>query len=184
MHPGSLWQASPHPHVHWSFRSKHTNQKPCLHPKQNLVTLKRYVKKTAPAVTSGERQDHSTSTHLLSTTTNICSLLLEACKFISIDSHGLSSSSRFSSCQRHAFMCCISSQLSVKRTAQSWVGGEDRNGLVSQDCCNRLPQTADLSQQTCIFSQGFPDNSVGQESTCNAGDLVWFLDREDPLEKG
>ena len=153
-------------------------------PKQNLVTLKRCLKKRAPAVTSGERQNHSTSTHLLSTTTNICSLLPEACKFISIDSHGLSQSSRFSSCRRRAFMCCISGQLSVKRIAQSWAGGEERNGLVFQDCCNRLPQTDDLNQQTCIFSQGFPDSSVGKESTCNAGDPVWFLDQEDLLEKG
>ena len=28
--------------------------------------------------------------------------------------------------------------------------------------------------------QGFPESSVGKESTCNAGDLSW----EDPLEKG
>ena len=50
-------------------------------------------------------------------------------------------------------------------------------------------------QQGCILSPclfnlcaeygGFPDISVGKESTCNAGDSwVWFLDREDPLEKG
>ena len=31
---------------------------------------------------------------------------------------------------------------------------------------------------------GFPDSSVGKESTCNAGDLVGFLGQEDPLEKG
>ena len=32
--------------------------------------------------------------------------------------------------------------------------------------------------------QGFPDSSVGKESTCNAGDPVQFLGSEDPLEKG
>ena len=32
--------------------------------------------------------------------------------------------------------------------------------------------------------KGFPDGSVGKESTCNAGDPVQFLGREDPLEKG
>ena len=30
MHPGSLRQSSPYRCVHWSFRSKHTKQKPCL----------------------------------------------------------------------------------------------------------------------------------------------------------
>ena len=32
--------------------------------------------------------------------------------------------------------------------------------------------------------KGFPDGSVGKESTCNAGDPVQFLGREDPLKKG
>ena len=31
---------------------------------------------------------------------------------------------------------------------------------------------------------GFPDSSVGKESTCNAGGPVQFLDWEDLLEKG
>ena len=31
---------------------------------------------------------------------------------------------------------------------------------------------------------GFPCGSAGKESTCNAGDLVWSLGWEDPLEKG
>ena len=31
---------------------------------------------------------------------------------------------------------------------------------------------------------GFPDSSVGKESTCNAGDPVRSLGQEDPLEKG
>ena len=31
---------------------------------------------------------------------------------------------------------------------------------------------------------GFPDSSVGKEPTCNEGDPVQFLGREDPLEKG
>ena len=41
----------------------------------------------------------------------------------------------------------------------------------------------------CYFSpmyswhQGFPDSSVGKESICNAGDLIWILAWEDPLEK-
>ena len=29
-----------------------------------------------------------------------------------------------------------------------------------------------------------PGGSDGQESVCNAGDWVWSLDQEDPLEKG
>ena len=32
--------------------------------------------------------------------------------------------------------------------------------------------------------EGFPDSSVGKESTFNAGYLVQFLGQEDPLEKG
>jgi len=31
---------------------------------------------------------------------------------------------------------------------------------------------------------GFPGDSDGKESACNAGDLVQSLGREDPLEKG
>ena len=31
---------------------------------------------------------------------------------------------------------------------------------------------------------GFPYGSAGKESTCNAGDLVQSLGREDPLETG
>ena len=31
---------------------------------------------------------------------------------------------------------------------------------------------------------GFPDSSVGKESTCNEGDPIGFLGREDLLEKG
>ena len=30
---------------------------------------------------------------------------------------------------------------------------------------------------------GFPDGSDGKESACNAGDQVWSLSQEDPLEK-
>ena len=33
-------------------------------------------------------------------------------------------------------------------------------------------------------NMGFPDSSVGKESTCNAESPVQFLSREDPLEKG
>ena len=37
-----------------------------------------------------------------------------------------------------------------------------------------------LDLLTCIpISLGFPDSSVGKESTCSEGDLVW----EDPLKK-
>ena len=38
----------------------------------------------------------------------------------------------------------------------------------------------------CIMCHvlGFPNNSVGKESACNAGDPVQFLGWEDPLEKG
>ena len=31
---------------------------------------------------------------------------------------------------------------------------------------------------------GFPHSSVGKESTCDAGDPVQFLGREDLMEKG
>ena len=34
------------------------------------------------------------------------------------------------------------------------------------------------------MSQGFPDSSVGKESSCHAGDLGLFLGWEDPLGKG
>ena len=36
------------------------------------------------------------------------------------------------------------------------------------------------------LEKGFPDSSVGKESTCNAGDLgeIQSLGWEDPLEKG
>ena len=30
---------------------------------------------------------------------------------------------------------------------------------------------------------GFPHCSAGKSSACNAGDWVWFLGQEDPLEK-
>ena len=32
--------------------------------------------------------------------------------------------------------------------------------------------------------RGHPEHIGGKESACNAGDPVWFLGREDPLEKG
>ena len=35
-----------------------------------------------------------------------------------------------------------------------------------------------------IALKDFPDSSIGNEYACNAGDLVQFLGREDPLEKG
>ena len=37
---------------------------------------------------------------------------------------------------------------------------------------------------TIIESEGFPGGSDCKESACNAGDLVQFLGREDPLEEG
>ena len=33
-------------------------------------------------------------------------------------------------------------------------------------------------------SEGFPCSSESKESTCNVGDGVQYLDRDDPLEKG
>ena len=33
------------------------------------------------------------------------------------------------------------------------------------------------------LSQGFPGCSDSKESACNAGDQIWFLGQEDPLEK-
>ena len=38
--------------------------------------------------------------------------------------------------------------------------------------------------QELIFHLGFPDSSVGKESTYNAGDPGLILGWEDPLEKG
>ena len=37
-----------------------------------------------------------------------------------------------------------------------------------------------------LFSEfsGFPDSSVGKESTCSAGNPGWIPGRRDPLEKG
>ena len=35
-----------------------------------------------------------------------------------------------------------------------------------------------------MVALGFPDNSVGKESACNAGDPVQSLGQENPLEKG
>ena len=36
----------------------------------------------------------------------------------------------------------------------------------------------------CLQGMAFPCGSVGKESACNAGDPVWFLGWEDPLEEG
>ena len=41
---------------------------------------------------------------------------------------------------------------------------------------------ATYQQQRSIL--GFSGSSAGEESTCNAGDLVPFLGQEDALEKG
>ena len=35
-----------------------------------------------------------------------------------------------------------------------------------------------------LLDEGFPDSSVGKESTCNAGDLDLILGLGRPLEKG
>ena len=37
---------------------------------------------------------------------------------------------------------------------------------------------------TTSATWGFPNSSVGKESTCNAGDPVRFLGQDDLLEKG
>ena len=37
--------------------------------------------------------------------------------------------------------------------------------------------------KTSNYFTGFPNSSVGKESTCNAGDPVQFLGQEDLLEK-
>ena len=37
--------------------------------------------------------------------------------------------------------------------------------------------------KTSNYFTGFPNSSVGKESTCNAGDPVRFLGQEDLLEK-
>ena len=39
-------------------------------------------------------------------------------------------------------------------------------------------------ESAIINKLGFPDNSVGKESACNAGDTIRFLGWEDVLEKG
>ena len=40
------------------------------------------------------------------------------------------------------------------------------------------------NQGFMILVEGFPGDSDGKESACNAGDPVWSLGWEDPLEKG
>ena len=59
----------------------------------------------------------------------------------------------------------------------------------STTCAYSLPLFSLSNTVITILSQysesaGFPDSSVGKETTCNAGDLVQFLGQEDPLEKG
>ena len=41
-----------------------------------------------------------------------------------------------------------------------------------------------LYYEVTVIIKGFPDSSVGKESTCNAGDPGYFLAWEDLLEKG
>ena len=48
----------------------------------------------------------------------------------------------------------------------------------------REPERREHIEMMSSGSVGFADGSVGQESTCNAGDPVQFLDGEDLLEKG
>ena len=41
-----------------------------------------------------------------------------------------------------------------------------------------------LYYEVTVIIKGFPDSSVGKESTCNAGDPGFIPGSEDPLEKG
>ena len=52
-------------------------------------------------------------------------------------------------------------------------------GLKELDTTERLSLTHSL-----VAYSGFPDSSVGTESTCNAGDPVQFLGQGYPQEKG
>ena len=52
--------------------------------------------------------------------------------------------------------------------------------MVTPSSMSRLP-----GQMTSSISPlGFPDSSVGKESTCDVGDLGQSLDWDDPLETG
>ena len=41
-----------------------------------------------------------------------------------------------------------------------------------------------MKNNVLFSTSGFPDGSVGKESTCNAETPVQFLGQEDPLEMG
>ena len=56
-------------------------------------------------------------------------------------------------------------------------------------CCDswgwkKLDTTEWLNWTELMITKNFPCGSAGKESACNAGDLVWSLGWEDPLEKG
>lgn len=90
-------------------------------PKQNLVTLKGVWRKQH--LQSPLRKGKITQrVHIYYALPLAFALSFRKAAIHFIDFHGLSQSSRLSSCQEHAFMHCISGQLSVKRTAQelSW----------------------------------------------------------------
>ena len=46
-----------------------------------------------------------------------------------------------------------------------------------------LPAEPQVLVASLIAKSCFPHSSVGKESACSAGDLVWFLGWEDPLEE-
>ena len=53
-----------------------------------------------------------------------------------------------------------------------------------QDIRSYQLKTMEKIEQNVKMCLSFPDSSVGKESTCDAGDPVWLLGQEDPLEKG
>ena len=58
-------------------------------------------------------------------------------------------------------------------------------GLQLRQCSlNQLEVRRLLFPMNILANRGFPDSSVGKESSCNAGDPDGFLGQEDPLEKG
>ena len=68
------------------------------------------------------------------------------------------------------------------------IGTQNRHNLVTKQQQQMDSETV-CSLKFILWNlinnaKGFPDSSVGKESTCNAGDPVWFLGGEDPLEKG
>ena len=43
---------------------------------------------------------------------------------------------------------------------------------------------SDTTERLTLHGMGFPGDSDGKESACNAGDLGWIPGSEDPLKKG